>query len=207
MGKNMKVIDFEKKGNVVRLYLGKDDLTEWYGDDWNDTPYEHNAGTVYSEYVSGFKDLMFPYDWNVFEPCDGELNSPYCKDDMKSRRVPCIIAVPPLLAKDSYWDDFKYWVWADGVTRIYFGDKIEDLKFSIPIYGEAEWVPRNKDGTYNGGAKCSNCKKPERLHTKMPSYCSKCGCRMINGDIENWRHDNDRNGNSNKTFEYTFSSK
>ena len=35
----MKVIDFERKGNVIRFYLGKDDLTEWWGDDWNDTPY------------------------------------------------------------------------------------------------------------------------------------------------------------------------
>ena len=29
----MKIIDFEKKGNVVRFYLGDNDLKEWYGDD------------------------------------------------------------------------------------------------------------------------------------------------------------------------------
>lgn len=45
----MKIIDFERKGNLVRFYLGDDDLEEWYGDDWNDTPYEHNAGQVYDE--------------------------------------------------------------------------------------------------------------------------------------------------------------
>lgn len=39
----MKIIDFERKGNLVRFYLGDDDLAEWWGDDWNDTPYEHNA--------------------------------------------------------------------------------------------------------------------------------------------------------------------
>lgn len=30
----MKIIDFERKGNLVRFYLGDDDLVEWYGDDW-----------------------------------------------------------------------------------------------------------------------------------------------------------------------------
>ena len=40
----MKIIDFAKKGNVVRFFLGKDDLKEWWGDDWDDCPYEHKYG-------------------------------------------------------------------------------------------------------------------------------------------------------------------
>ena len=44
----MKIIDFECTGNVVRFYLGKDNEKDYHGDDWNDTPYECNAGTVYS---------------------------------------------------------------------------------------------------------------------------------------------------------------
>lgn len=29
----MKIIDFERKGNLVRFYLGDDDLAEWWGDE------------------------------------------------------------------------------------------------------------------------------------------------------------------------------
>ena len=47
----MKIIDFDKKGNVVRFYLGEDVCNDYWGDDWNDAPYEHNAGTVYNRYV------------------------------------------------------------------------------------------------------------------------------------------------------------
>ena len=41
-----EIIDFERKGNVVRFYLGKNG--EQWGDDWDDAPYEHNAGKVYT---------------------------------------------------------------------------------------------------------------------------------------------------------------
>ena len=130
----MKIIDFEKKGNVVRFFLTTDSLyPDAWGDDWNDRPYECNAGKVYDEYVTGQRDVAFPFDWLVLEPCDGAYNSEYCKEDMKNRRVPCLIAVP--FVGDDYWDDsFEHWVGADGIIRIYFGDdescleKIEKIK-------------------------------------------------------------------------------
>ena len=89
----MKIIDFARRGNVVRFFLGKNELKEWWGDDWDDTPYEHNAGPVYDRFVSGHVDIAFPFDYLVLEPCDGEFNSPYCKEDMINRIVPCLIAV------------------------------------------------------------------------------------------------------------------
>ena len=122
----MKIIDFEKKGNVVRFYLGADDLKEWWGDDWDDTPYEHNAETVYEEYVSGHRDIAFPFDSLVIEPCEGTINSDWCKKDMIARRVPCIIVVPKELAHLSwYGQDFAHWVGVDGIQRYYFGDRME----------------------------------------------------------------------------------
>lgn len=122
----MKIIDFAKKGNVVRFYLGEDSLKEWWGDDWNDRPYEHNAGSVYSEYVSAKKDIAFPFDDLVLEPCDGEVNSPYSKDDMIERHVPCIIVVPAKVAEEEYWmEDFKYWVGDDRIKKYYFGDRMD----------------------------------------------------------------------------------
>lgn len=122
----MKIIDFARKGNVVRFFLGADDLKDWHGDDWNDTPYEHNAGEVYDEFVSGHIDIAFAFDKLVLEPCDGTYNSDYCKDDMKARKVPCLIVVPAELAQDSWYGDFAHWVGADGVLKFYFGDRMEE---------------------------------------------------------------------------------
>ena len=58
----MKIIDFERKGNVVRFFLGADDCFDYWGDDWDDAPYDCNAGTVYSRFVTGRKDVSFPFD-------------------------------------------------------------------------------------------------------------------------------------------------
>lgn len=55
----MKIIDFEKKGNVVRFYLGADDCFDYWGDDWNDAPYDCNGGNVYHNFVIGHKDMFF----------------------------------------------------------------------------------------------------------------------------------------------------
>ena len=122
---DMKIIDFAKKGNVVRFFLGDDDCNDYWGDDWNDAPYDCNAGEVYDRYVKGHRDIAFPFDFMVLEPCDGVLNCCYCKEDMQKRRVPCIVAVLPEKQDDSWHTDFVYWAAVDGVTRYYFGDKME----------------------------------------------------------------------------------
>lgn len=142
----MKIIDFKKKGNVVRFYLGeetpewgwtKPDYTrngktpDWlkpsdryYGDDWDDRPYEHNAGQVYEEFIKDYKDVAFDFDDLVLEPADGawNCNSRWCKDDMVARKVPCIIAVPKEVHQDSWDDAFDTWAGADGIKKYYFGD-------------------------------------------------------------------------------------
>lgn len=119
----MKIIDFEKKGNVVRFYLGEDKGSKWHGDDWDDYPYEHNAGLVYYEYISGAIDVAFPYDCEVLEPCDGSDDSGYCKNDMVARVVPCLIIIPPELSGGWYgFRNFKKWVGADDIIKIYLGD-------------------------------------------------------------------------------------
>lgn len=123
----MKIIDFECKGNVVRFYLGKDNEKDYHGDDWNDTPYECNAGTVYDQYIAGTADVVFPYDALVLEPCDGVLNSHFCKDDMKAGVVPCIVVVPPEMAKDAYRTEFDYWATCKGVIKFYFNDRMEPI--------------------------------------------------------------------------------
>lgn len=121
----MQIIDIEKKGNVVRFYLGENGK-QW-GDDWDDAPYEHNAGSVYEEYVKATKDISFPFDDLVLEPCDGVSNSCYSKQDMIKRKVPCLIVVPGELYKEDFfiYESFNHWIGADGVLKYYFGDEME----------------------------------------------------------------------------------
>lgn len=119
----MKIIDFEKRGNLVRFYLGDDTCEDYWGDDWNDRPYEHNAGEVYDEYVVGHRDVVFPFDYAVLEPCSGYLNSQWSKEDMKNRKVPCLVALkdPGLMEEDSFDDAYKN----NRAIEFYFGDKME----------------------------------------------------------------------------------
>lgn len=123
--KELKIIDFKKKGNVVRFYLGDKNLQEYYGDSWGGIPYDCNAETVYAEYITGSIDIAFPFDNYVLEPCDEYRGCAYCKDDMRNRNVPCIVYVPHDLNEECFGDDFSYWVGNDNVTRIYFNDNIE----------------------------------------------------------------------------------
>ena len=124
----MKIIDFETHDNVVRFYLGEDDLQDWYGDDWDDAPYEHNAGTVYEEFVTEKVDIAFNFDCGVLAPQDdwrNNGNSDWCKNDMKERKVPCLIIVPQKLY--DFDTCFSHYVGMDDVHRIYFGDNIETV--------------------------------------------------------------------------------
>lgn len=110
---------------MVRFFLGKDNDEEYGGDDWNDTPYESNAGSVYEQYVTGTVDLAFPFDALVLEPCSDVINSRYCKDDMKAGIVPCVIVVPTDLAKNSWQTSFDYWVSSKDILKFYFNDRME----------------------------------------------------------------------------------
>lgn len=129
----LKIIDFEKKGNIVRFYLGKIELTQYYGDAWNDVPYDCNAGIVYDEFVTGFIDIAFPFDSYVLEPCDewGSVNCQYCKDDMRARNVPCIIYVPKEFNNCYPYDNFSRWVGSDNVYKLYFNDILTVVDKSV----------------------------------------------------------------------------
>ena len=122
--KRLGVVDFARKGNVVRFYIG-DVNKDYHGDDWNDKPYEHNAGEVYAEYVDHYIDVAFPFTSTVMEPADDwryHGNSPFSKDDMKARKVPCIIVVPN---DESASDSFSEYAASQFVAKVFFGDGIE----------------------------------------------------------------------------------
>ena len=135
-GLGLKVVDFCLKGNVLRLFLGTPDVQAW-GDDWNDTPYEHNAGTVYEEYVTATLDVAFDFDAYVSEPRDGHLNSPWCKQDMQLHAVPCIATLLLDNGRRDDWryeDDFQQVAEHRDATLVFFGDAL--------TYGQRpEWLP------------------------------------------------------------------
>ena len=111
----MEIIDFERKGNVIRFYLGKNGK-QW-GDDWNDIPYEHNAGRVSDEFVKGYCDVVINFDYEVLEACYGYNNSPYSKEMMRDREMYALF----LSIEDDEKKEYN------PSTCICFGDEIKDI--------------------------------------------------------------------------------
>jgi len=102
---DLEVIDFERKGNLVRLYLGENG--EQWGDDWNDAPYQSNAGKVYDEFVQDYIDIVFHWDYDIIEPEGFNVS----KEDMRSRKVAA----------------FKIVKEGERKALIYFGDNIQSI--------------------------------------------------------------------------------
>lgn len=144
-----KIIDFKIVGNnCVRFFLGKDNCNDYWGDDWDDRPYEHNAGGVYDKFIVGTRDMYFDIDDKLIEPRCGTLNSVFSKEDMKDRKVPCVIHIPGSKFKYPYekdWTSFTSWAGADDkdITKFYFGDflapgvsyETKDLNMFFPDEG------------------------------------------------------------------------
>lgn len=77
-------------------------LSEAHGDDWDDVPYEHNAGPPY-EYVARIDEPRGREPWEIVRvayasgvsslatPCDGYLNSPYRVNDINAGAVPWLV--------------------------------------------------------------------------------------------------------------------
>lgn len=142
----MKIVDFKKDGNIVRFYLGKT-INGIYGDDWDDTPYEHNAGEVYDQFYDKTIDIAFPLDTQVFEPCYGFINSPYCKNSFISEdKVPCILfgEVENLWQYENYAELLEN---VPSLDKIYLGDEWEDV---VAKYGDKFTVLPNKKSNQFG---------------------------------------------------------
>ena len=92
-------------GELITLYFTElADVTKQWGDDWNDRPYEHNAGTPYendySQPEQGVKNgvgiypkidicqIILSNTWNISTPRMGHENSPYSVEDINRGVVP-----------------------------------------------------------------------------------------------------------------------
>ena len=129
----MKILSWKKKGNVVRFYLGEDDLEDWYGDDWSDRSYESNAGMIpYDDFGFEYVDIAFYYNIDVFEAADDwhyHGNSPFCMNDFKERKAPILVLYK---RKDEYdWgNDYSQLIGGENSNnfhKIYMGDSLESV--------------------------------------------------------------------------------
>lgn len=111
MTKKLQIIDWECKGNLIKLYLGKNG--EQWGDDWDDAPYDCNAGEVYNRYVEKVKYFYIPWKYWVFEP-DNFLDVYIAKEDLIKRRFPI------LEIRDADWG-------GNFIANIHMGDTLEQL--------------------------------------------------------------------------------
>lgn len=81
-------------GNI--LYF-TDNFEGQTGDDWDDAPYEHNAGEPYewvdewsveaNKYRGHIRMIAFKADEWLEYPCDGHYNSPYSVDDINAGAI------------------------------------------------------------------------------------------------------------------------
>lgn len=125
--KKLKICDFEKEGNVIRLYLTNLDDDDYSGENWNNSPYEHNAGMVSYHGYYPYIEFAFPLNIWVTEPADDyhyQGNSPFCKNDFKARKTPCLIIGD--LGED-WHDSYSEQIGNQNLLRIYFNDKLSDI--------------------------------------------------------------------------------
>lgn len=116
-----------------RAYFTSQPLDKQWGDDWDDAPYEHNAGTPYephesygyfdreakewrkgSDYVygvPGWRVVSCYFEAPLVTPAWGCLNSPYSVQDINRGRVPWLRPVSgtdgPTIMAGVMLDEFR----------------------------------------------------------------------------------------------------
>lgn len=100
----------EYPGDDLTLYFTElDDVRNQWGDDWDNRPYEHNAGTPYendyNQPEQGVKDGMGIYPkidifkvvvqgcYNILTPRSNTINSPYSVEDINKGIVPWLTII------------------------------------------------------------------------------------------------------------------
>lgn len=106
-------------------YFTTQKLSEQWGDDWNDAPYEHNAGNPYdySEHDAKagrkpWKIIKLAWDGDFDPPCEGHTNSPWSVEQINSGGV-CWL-------RTSRWSGAKQVIIPAGTTLARFCDLIRE---------------------------------------------------------------------------------
>lgn len=110
-------------------------LDDQWGDDWNDAPYEHNAGLPYVEdagqiLVLGYRDA------DVILPRYGVFNSSWSVEDINRKQ-----AMPWF----RHWDDETIALWA-GASPAEFAAYIERAGGRVYVEAKASAIGGRADG-------------------------------------------------------------
>lgn len=125
-------------------------LPEQWGDDWNDRPYEHNAGSPYEwredyrnpgsgvdyEGRPPWKITEIAYQGNFREPREGHFNSPYSVQDINAGAVP--------------WLVYPYWQNEPERARIMAGTPFSEFCRTVLECGGMVYLPvtmQNEEAT------------------------------------------------------------
>ena len=115
---------------TIELWFSREPVETIWGDDWNDRPYEHNAGEPYkytkdnieNDYVKIIVNI--PITAELLLPCTGTYNSNFSVEDINIRKQ------IPWLRNDS--------------TSIYAGHKLKDvlllLKEDCNIFYDSKFI-------------------------------------------------------------------
>lgn len=124
----LEIIDIIDRGNLLEIKLGKN-KTQW-GDDWDDTPYEYNAGEVYDKYVSQTAIGYYDTSYKVITYAKYHVgdNSDMSMADFVDRQNPMFYVIN----QNEPWKT---------VDKIYLGDTLSDHKLLKII--------ETKDGVIN----------------------------------------------------------
>lgn len=75
-----------------KLYFTDAPLEKQWGDDWDDAPYEHNAGEPYDDEnitTAYVEDSSYSNLGMLITPCYGHQNSPYSVEDINlEKKIP-----------------------------------------------------------------------------------------------------------------------
>jgi hypothetical protein len=77
-------------------YFTTQNLADQWGDDWNDAPYEHNAGEPYQYRPDSVSDkekkpwkiIKFAFESGLEQPEAWHYNSPYSVEQINNRAIP-----------------------------------------------------------------------------------------------------------------------
>ena len=121
------------KGNIA--YFTTQDLSKQWGDDWNDTPYEHNAGEPYTDHAKkpSWHIYCLMFNGCFLEPCSNQINSPFSVEQINKRLVPWLKSEP----------------WADDPTvNIWAGTDMKEFYELIVKAGGKVYREINGDGEF-----------------------------------------------------------
>ncbi len=132
----------EKNFDDGVAYFTTQNIKEQWGDDWNDAPYEHNAGKPYDDHkFDAWKIIKIPFCVDGFEVAkslktteNGDIvvinytNSPYSVEMINNKEIPWL---------HSCYASDKVSIFA-GETIIEFVKKIKDFKGEV--YFPCDWA-------------------------------------------------------------------